>query len=166
MIKAIKLAWRLIERLRWALRGLWWRMRLGELGKGARVYPKARIYHPRQVRLGPEVVLNDFVHIWGGGGVEIGADTIIAAHSAIISQTHDVAALAAGRLYRETARFEPVIIGRNVWIGTGCTILPGVRIGDNVIVGAHSLVNRDVPAGTIVMGTPAKVVRRLEGGTP
>ncbi len=53
-----------------------------------------------------------------------------------------------------------VVIGNNVWVGTRATILDGVTIGDNAIIGAHSLVTEDVPANSIVAGTPAKVVRK------
>jgi len=51
----------------------------------------------------------------------------------------------------------PVRIGRNVWIGGGAIILPGVTIGDDAIVGAGSVVTRDVPAGATVVGNPARV---------
>jgi len=50
----------------------------------------------------------------------------------------------------------PVQIGRHVWIGGGAILLPGVRIGDGAIVGAGSVVTRDVPAGAIVKGNPAR----------
>lgn len=56
-----------------------------------------------------------------------------------------------------------VIIGNNVWIGAKATILLGITIGDNAIIGANSLVNKDVPEGAIVGGVPAKVIRMREG---
>ena len=51
-----------------------------------------------------------------------------------------------------------VEIGKNVWIGTKATILDGVRIGDNAIIGAYSLVNKDVPSGNKVVGIPARKI--------
>lgn len=58
---------------------------------------------------------------------------------------------------------KPIVIGRGVWIATGATILPGVRIGDGAVVGAMAVVSTDVPAGAVVVGNPARVVRTGRG---
>ena len=55
----------------------------------------------------------------------------------------------------------PVTIGENVWIGSNATILPGVTIGDNSVVAAGAVVNRNVPEDSIVAGVPAKIVKKL-----
>ena len=55
-----------------------------------------------------------------------------------------------------------VVIGNNVWIGDKATILPGVKIGDNVIIGANSVVTHDVPSNCVAVGMPAKIVKKLE----
>lgn len=55
----------------------------------------------------------------------------------------------------------PVTIGNNVWIGGGATILPGVNVGDNAVVGAGAVVSHDVPSGCVVAGNPARVIKRL-----
>lgn len=60
----------------------------------------------------------------------------------------------------EEWRTGPVEIGRNVMIGANCTILAGITIGDGAVVGAHSLVNKDVPAGCMVAGVPARLIRK------
>lgn len=57
---------------------------------------------------------------------------------------------------------EPVIIGNNVWIGGAATILPGVTIGDNCVVGAATVVTRSLPANSVAVGNPARVVRTLD----
>lgn len=57
---------------------------------------------------------------------------------------------------------EPIKIGNNVWIADKCTILKGAHIGDNVIVGAHTLVNKPVPSNCIIAGTPFKIIRELQ----
>lgn len=57
--------------------------------------------------------------------------------------------------------YEKVKIGNNVYIGAHCIIMPGVTIEDNVIIGANSLVNQDIPSNCIVAGTPAKKIRNL-----
>lgn len=140
----------------------YWRARLCAFGSGSRIYSMARIYVPRSVSIGRNVSINDFVHIWGGGGVIIGDNTLIAAHCVITSQTHDVSALKLGKLYRQTAVASGVKIGNNVWIGSGVIILPGVTIGNDSVVAAGAVVTRDVPAGTLVAGMPARPVRRLD----
>jgi maltose O-acetyltransferase len=154
-------ALRAIERMSSARRRAIYAVRLGAMGKGCNVYPLARIYVPSEVRLGDAVVINDFVHIWGGGGVEIGAHTIIAAGSVITSQTHDAGAYGMGRRYRDTNVAAAVRIGRNVWIGSNAVVLPGVTIGDNSIVGAGAVVTRDIPPLSVVVGVPARVIRTV-----
>jgi acetyltransferase-like isoleucine patch superfamily enzyme len=52
-----------------------------------------------------------------------------------------------------------VQIGSNVWIGSGCIILPGVTIGDDTVVAAGSIVTKDIPAGSVAAGVPARVIR-------
>ncbi len=54
--------------------------------------------------------------------------------------------------------FAPITVGNNVFIGMGCIILPGVAIGDNAVIGAHSLVNKDIPSGVIAAGVPARPI--------
>ena len=55
----------------------------------------------------------------------------------------------------------PVRIGRNCWIGAGAMILPGVTIGDNTVIGAGSVVNRDIPANVVAVGNPCRVLRQI-----
>lgn len=143
------------------LRMSYWRLRLAHLGAGALIYPRAAIYSPRFVRIGCNVSINDFVHIRGAGGVEIGNDTLIAPHVVITSQSHDIGALSSGLLYRQTQVAELIQIGSNVWIGAGAIILPGVIIGDGAVVAAGALVSANVPAATLVAGVPARVLRVL-----
>lgn len=56
---------------------------------------------------------------------------------------------------------EPIRIGKNTWIGADVSIMPGVTIGDNVVIGAHSTVTRDIPSNTVAYGSPCKVAREV-----
>lgn len=67
---------------------------------------------------------------------------------------------------RSSCRPAPIVIGRNVWIGSGAVVLPGVTIGENAIVAAGAVVTRDVEAGCIVAGTPARFIRNVADMTP
>lgn len=56
---------------------------------------------------------------------------------------------------------KPITVGNNVWIGAGCSILPGVTIGDNAVIGAGSVVVKDIPANVLAVGNPCKVIREI-----
>lgn len=139
----------------------YWNARLASLGPDGRIFRTVRIYAPACVSIGRDVSLNDFVHIWGAGGVTIEDFALVASHVAITSQSHDVTASSTGTLYRDTSVVAPVHIGRNAWICTGASILPGVTVGAGSIVAAGAVVSRDVPDHSLVMGIPARVVRHL-----
>ena len=55
----------------------------------------------------------------------------------------------------------PIHIGKNCWLGAGVIVMPGVSIGDNTVIGAGSVVTRDIPANVVAYGTPCKVVREI-----
>lgn len=88
--------------------------------------------------------------------VTIGDRVTISTNVTIV--THD----GSGWLYRDDRgrrfRYAPVSIGDNVFVGAGSTLMPGVRLGDNVVVGAGSVVTASVPSGSVVAGSPARLV--------
>jgi maltose O-acetyltransferase len=90
--------------------------------------------------------------------VTIGDEVLIATNVQILTATHP---LDAGRRRAWWEFAKPVSIGDGVWIGGGAIILAGVSIGENAVVGAGAVVTRDVEANTVVVGNPAKVIRRL-----
>jgi maltose O-acetyltransferase len=129
------------------------RERLGEVGDGAVIRPPFHCDYGTNIRLGPGVFLNfncvilDVVLVTIGAGTQIGP--------AVQIYTADHPRDPAER--RRGVEFgRPVGIGRNVWIGGGAIILPGVTIADDAIIGAGSVVTRDVPAGATARGNPAR----------
>lgn len=124
------------------------------------------IANPEQLSLGDGVEINAFCQIFAGAGVTIGAGTLISSHCAISSVTHPLQHPARRGVLASPDPAEslhrPVTIGRNVWLGMGAIILPGVRIGDHAVVGAGAVVTADVPEKTVVTGVPARVRRRWE----
>ena len=120
----------------------------------------------KRLIFGNNIQLNDFVHISAVDHVEIGDGCLFASHIYISDNTHgryeggnnDSSPLTPPE-YREYIT-SPVKIGKNVWIGEGVMILPGVTIGDGCVIGAHSVVNKSVEPNTMVVGTPAKAIKR------
>lgn len=135
-----------------------WKVRLGSLGKDSLIHSNVTIQGARHVQIGERCSIVSYTHIWGGGGVVIGNDVLIASHTVITSQAHSPNA----RLFRESTVAQPVVIENNVWIGAGAIILPGVRIKTGAIVAAGSVVRRDVERSTMVAGVPARAIRRVD----
>lgn len=97
--------------------------------------------------------------------ITIGDNTTVSFDVAFV--THDAGTrvlrnLADNRKEKQTVIYGEIVIGNNCFIGCRSTILPGVTIGDNTIIGAGSVVNRDIPANSVAAGVPCKVICSLE----
>jgi len=131
--------------------------RLGGVGPGAVVRPPFHCDYGFNIHLGAGVFINfgcvilDVVEVAIGEGTQIGPAVQIYA----ADHPRDAAERRGGLEFGR-----PVRIGRNVWIGGGAIILPGTRIGDDAVIGAGSVVTRDIPAGATVAGNPARVLAR------
>ncbi|PWD51507.1 acetyltransferase [Serinibacter arcticus] len=112
----------------------------------------------RNLHLGRRVFINSGGRFQDQGGITIGDDCLIGHNAVIATLQHDVDPARRADLLPA-----PVVLGRNVWLGANVTVLPGVTIGDDAVVGAGSIVTRDVPARAIVVGSPARVVRMIDG---
>ena len=138
---------------------------LGACGQRVTLSPLCEILSVHCLRLGDDVQINAFTHIFAGGGVTIGDGTLISAHCSISSVPHPKNSLTRHRVKRSDDPVEPlhrpVVLGKNVWLGMGAIILPGVTVGDHAIVGAGAVVTRDVPEKTVVAGNPARVLQTL-----
>ncbi|WP_291408818.1 acyltransferase [Devosia sp.] len=109
--------------------------------------------------IGRDVSVNQGSILSARLSVTVGDGTRIGDHCSIRDSDHRIE---AGRTLLESGfQAQAVKIGRNVWIGRQVTVLPGVTIGDDAIIGAHSLVNTDIPARALAFGTPARVQRVL-----
>ncbi|NLD69013.1 MAG: sugar O-acetyltransferase [Limnobacter sp.] len=130
--------------------------RLGRAGDGAVIRPPFHCDYGYNIHLGDGVFLNFACVILDVVQVTIGDRTQIGAGVQILCADHprDPAERAGGLEFGR-----PVRIGRNVWIGSGALILPGVEIGDDALVGAGSVVTRNVPSGATVFGNPARSKR-------
>lgn len=143
------------------------------LGKGVTiisdsVHNYAGINHPAILAAtepGSEIILHDGVGISGTSivavkRVEIGERTMLGANTNVYdTDFHSI--YANERIGDGGGLFAPVYIGKQCWIAANSTILKGVTIGDESVVGAMSLVNKDIPAKVLAAGVPAKVIRKL-----
>src|SRR5262249_14415318 len=112
------------------------------------------------IRIADGVVLSRGVHIVAFSGVTIGRGSMIGEYSSIRDANHNGSGDTAIRDAGHTAR--PVVIGDEVWIGRGVTVLSGIIIGDKATIGANAVVTKDVPAGAVVAGVPAAPIRSRE----
>jgi len=123
-----------------------------------------KVSHDAQLLIGSRVSINYQTTISVAKQLRIGDDTMIAANVQIYDNpSHPLSP--SRRLRRESfalADARPVVLGRNVWIGTGAIILAGVTIGDNSVVAAGSIVTKPVPPSTLVAGNPARIIKTLE----
>lgn len=106
------------------------------------------------VEIGDRAYIGPQVVIFGAGGVRIGADALLSPGVVVASHQHtpssDEAVTAS-----KSIRYGPVDIARGAWIGANATVLPGISIGENAVVGAGAVVTRDVGPGEMVVGVPA-----------
>lgn len=111
----------------------------------------------KNIKIGKNVFINACCRFQDQGGIEIGDGSLIGHNTTIATLNHDF-----NPLKRQNLTPSPVKIGKNVWIGSDCTILPGVEIGDGAIIGAGSVVTKSIPANTIAVGNPARVIKKIE----
>ena len=122
-----------------------------------RVFPPFYTDFGRNIELGDNVFINACCQFQDQGGIKIGDNCLIGHNVVLATLNHD---LKPERRWICVPR--SIELGKNVWIGSHSTILSGVKIGDNAVVAAGSVVNRDVEANTIVGGVPARFLKRIE----
>lgn len=114
--------------------------------------------HGGDISIGSNCGVQSFSVLYGLGGLAIGDWTRIATHTVIVPANHifDDPSL---EIKKQGLREKGIKIGRDVWIGANSSILDGVTIGSGAVVGAGSVVTKDVPCHAIVVGSPAKIMR-------
>lgn len=110
----------------------------------------------KNISLGRNVFINACCCFQDQGGIRIG-DNVLIGHRVVLATINH------GLLpeERHSNLPAPIVIGSNVWIGSGAIVLPGVTIGENAVIAAGAVVTRDVEAGAVVAGVPAKVIKHV-----
>ncbi len=135
-----------------------------DIGLGTSISNNVRIIFPRGISIGTNCALANGVILDGRGTLEIEDSVLIGFETVILTCTHRSDEY--DRPVVEQGMFsKPVKIGKGSWIGARVIIMPGVTIGEFVIVGANAVVTKDIPPYTVVGGIPARIIksRRING---
>lgn len=122
-----------------------------------RVFPPFYTDFGKNITVGKNVFINACCHFQDHGGVTLGDGCQIGHNVVFATLNHGFAPED-----RSTTYPAPIVLKKNVWVGSNATILSGVTIGENAIVGAGSVVTKDVPDNAIVGGVPAKVIKYIQ----
>lgn len=130
-----------------------------EIGEGCYIEtPFYANWGGRHVHFGKNVYANFGLTLVDDGEIFVGDNVLFAPHVTLASATHPI----HPELRRKQAQYNlPIHIGNNVWIGACSVILPGVTIGDNSVIGAGSVVTKDIPADVVAVGNPCKILRPI-----
>lgn len=132
---------------------------LGAVGEGTFVRPPLYVDYGSNISIGERTFVNYGLVALDVLPISIGSDVQLGPNTQLLTPTHPLDP-ALRRAKWEAGR--PIVIEDNVWLGGGVIVLPGVTIGRNSVVGAGSVVTRDVPPNVLVVGNPAGFVRRLD----
>ncbi|WP_211254572.1 sugar O-acetyltransferase [Cellulomonas cellasea] len=132
---------------------------LGAVGEGTEIRPPFFVDYGTQIRVGARCFANYGLVALDVATVTIGDDVQMGPNVQLLTPTHPVE---PGPRRDKWEAAKPIVIGDNVWLGGGVVVLPGVTIGANTVVGAGSVVTRDLPANVVAVGNPARVVRTID----
>jgi maltose O-acetyltransferase len=131
---------------------------LGSLGEEVHLRPPLYVDYGSNITIGARTFVNYNLTALDVAAITIGEDCQIGPNVQLLTPTHP---LEPGPRRDKLEAARPITIGNNVWLGGGATVLPGVSIGDNSVIGAGAVVTRDVPADVVAVGNPARQVRTL-----
>ena len=132
---------------------------IGDLGEGVHIRPPFYCEYGTRVSIGAGTFFNYDCLMLDVAPVTIGAACQVASRVQFLTATHPIDPVPR-RIGWESAM--PIVIGDNVWLSGGVIVCPGVTIGEDTVVGAGAVVTRDLPAGVVAMGVPARVVREID----
>jgi maltose O-acetyltransferase len=131
---------------------------IGHVGEGVHVRPPFFCEYGTRVSIGAGTFFNYDCLMLDVAPVTIGAACQVASRVQFLTATHPIDP-EPRRIGWESAA--PIVLGDNVWLSGGVAVCPGVTIGDHTVVGAGAVVTRDLPAGVVAMGVPARVLREI-----
>lgn len=139
------------------IRELFSKLTDSEVDETFRLFPPFYTDCGKNIKVGKNVFINACCKFQDQGGITIGDGCLVGHNVTIATLNHEI-----NPEKRSCIIPKPVKIGKNVWIASDSTILPGVEIGDGAIIGAGSVVTKNVPENTIATGNPARFLRKIE----
>lgn len=133
---------------------------IGELGDDVAIRPPLSVDYGAHMAIGDRVFINTGLVALDVAPIRIGADCLLGPNVQLLTPIHPLDPEPRRQKW-ECA--EPITLEENVWLGGGVIVCPGVTIGRNSVIGAGSVVTRDIPANCVAVGNPARVIRQLEG---
>lgn len=131
---------------------------LGAFGQDSEIRPPFHCDYGYQTFIGARTFANFGLQCLDVATVTIGDDVQMGSNVQLLTPTHPVE---PGPRRDKWEAAQPIVIGDNVWLGGGVIVGPGVTIGENTVVGAGAVVVKDLPAGVVAVGNPARVIRRI-----
>lgn len=138
------------------MRALMSRLTASEIDESFVLFPPFHTDCGKNTKIGKRVFVNAGCQFQDQGGITIGDDVLVGPQTIIATLNHDPDPDKRGGMFAK-----PVVICEKVWLGARVTICPGVTIGDGAIVAAGAVVTKDVQPRTVVVGVPAKAIKRI-----
>lgn len=130
-----------------------------EIGEGCYIEPPLHAnWGGRHVHFGKNVYANFHLTLVDDTDIYVGDYTMFGPNVTVATAGHPILPALREQVYQYNM---PVFIGRNCWIGAGAILLPGVHIGDGTVIGAGSVVTKDIPANVVAVGNPCRVLRPI-----
>jgi acetyltransferase-like isoleucine patch superfamily enzyme len=123
----------------------------------------AGVSHTPSIKVGDGTYIGGYCQIHAMGRIEIGPECVLSEHVYISDIAHGMQILPTPIMEQPLESKGPVLIGRRVFLGYRVAVLPGVELGDHCIVGTNSVVTRSFPAGSVIAGSPARLMKMRPG---
>ena len=136
---------------------------IGSVGEGVDIRPPLRVDYGHNITIGGGSWVNFGLTALDVAPIVIGQDVLIGPNCSLYTAIHPTEPGPRRAKWESAA---PITLGDNVWLGGSVVVCPGVTIGENSIIGAGAVVTRDIPANSIAVGNPARVIRALDPTLP
>lgn len=133
---------------------------LGRMGNDCYIEPSLQCSYGFNLDVGDHFFANSNCFFMDDAKITFGDHVFIGPNCAFYTAQHPIHPVQRNR---KIERALPILVGNNVWFGGNCVVLPGVKIGSNTVIGAGSVVTKDIPDNVVAVGNPCRVLRNITG---